>query len=80
MLHIDKPVEIRIEGKGTVKNIYDADGAKLKREFLNSVTNANKVTWYLGEYQYEEVVGGPSPKALAVSFISFGEGWIFLRA
>jgi RHS repeat-associated protein len=43
---------------------------------LNSVSNANKVTWYLGEYQYEEVVGGPSPKALAVSFISFGEGRI----
>jgi RHS repeat-associated protein len=74
--HLDKPVEIKIEGKGTVKITYDADGAKLKREFLNSTTNANKVTWYLGEYQYEEVVGGPSPKALAVSFISFGEGRI----
>jgi RHS repeat-associated protein len=74
--HLDKPVEIKIEGKGTVKITYDADGAKLKREFLNSTTNANKVTWYLGEYQYEEVVGGPSPKTLAVSFISFGEGRI----
>lgn len=74
--HLDKPVEIKIEGKGTVKITYDADGAKLKREFLNSTTNANKITWYLGEYQYEEVVGGPSPKALAVAFISFGEGRI----
>lgn len=74
--HLDKPVEIKIEGKGTVKITYAADGAKLKREFLNSTTNAARVTWYLGEYQYEEVVGGASPKAFSVEFISFGEGRI----
>ena len=74
--HLDKPEEIKIEGKGTIKITYDATGAKLKREFISATGGGTKVTWYMGAYQYEEVVGGSNPQALALSFISFSEGRI----
>lgn len=74
--HLDKPEEIKIEGKGTIKITYDATGAKLKREFISSTGGGTKVTWYMGAYQYEEVVGGSNPQAISLSFISFSEGRI----
>jgi hypothetical protein len=72
--YLDKPDEINIPGKGTIKITYDADGAKLKREYIAATGGATKVTWYMGMYQYEEIVGGTTPKALTLEFISFGEG------
>jgi RHS repeat-associated protein len=74
--HLDKPEEIKIEGKGTIKITYDATGAKLKREFISATGGGTKVTWYMGAYQYEEVVGGNNPQAISLSFISFAEGRI----
>ena len=74
--HLDKPEEINIEGKGTIKITYDATGAKLKREFISATGGGTKVTWYMGAYQYEEVVGGSNPQAISLSFIHFAEGRI----
>jgi hypothetical protein len=74
--HLDKPEEIKINGKGTIKISYDADGAKLKREFISATGGGTKITWYMGIYQYEEVTGGSSPQPFSLSFISFSEGRI----
>jgi hypothetical protein len=49
--YLDKPDEINIPGKGTIKITYDADGAKLKREYIAATGGATKVTWYMGMYQ-----------------------------
>ena len=50
---LDKPEEIRIIGKGTIKMIYDADGNRLQRSYTPDGGTA-KVTSYINEYVYQD--------------------------
>lgn len=75
--HLDKPVEVNIDGKGRVKFMYDANGSRVKREFISiDATKGTKVTWYFGSFELEEVVGGGQPQALELKNIYFEEGRI----
>ncbi|TAD87615.1 MAG: hypothetical protein EAY75_06030, partial [Bacteroidetes bacterium] len=71
--HLDKPEEIKIDGKGTIKITYDADGSKLRRQFISSTSTATKTTTYLGEYLYEQT---HTDGSAVLQFISFEEGRI----
>ena len=51
---LDKPEEIRIAGKGTIKIVYSADGEKLQRAFIPEPAAAATVTTYINQYIYTE--------------------------
>lgn len=75
--HFDKPDEIRIDSKGTVKIIYDADGNKLSRAFISDMTGQTTVTTYIGEFVYtSSYPNGSSPVWGDLSYINFEEGRI----
>lgn len=52
--HLDKPEEIRIVGKGTVKIIYDADGVRLQKKFTPENSSIATVTSYVNEFVYKD--------------------------
>ncbi len=67
--YLDKPEEIRIAGKGTIKNIYDADGNKLQKLFTPEGSSTTVTTSYVHEFIYRENV---------LQFINFEEGRVRL--
>lgn len=81
---LDKPEEINITGKGTIKIVYDADGNKLQKAFIPTTGSAT-ITTYINEFVYEEVtttvttasippLGGAG--TLNLQYINFEEGRI----
>jgi RHS repeat-associated protein len=60
--YLDKPDEIRIAGKGTIKIVYSASGEKLQRIFTPE-TGDPITTTYLGSYVYEQK--GSNPEVLS---------------
>ncbi|MBX2922898.1 MAG: hypothetical protein KF746_11940 [Chitinophagaceae bacterium] len=82
--YLDKPETIRIEGKGTVKIVYSADGDKLQRAFIPEAGGSATITTYINEFIYQETstsltVTSLPPFAgtgLALSSINFEEGRI----
>lgn len=75
---LDKPEEIRIAGKGTIKIVYSADGEKLQRSFTSETENLIKITTYINQYIYEEstTLSGVPISPLGVGGINFEEGRI----
>ncbi|MEO6733210.1 MAG: DUF6443 domain-containing protein [Ferruginibacter sp.] len=72
---LDKPEEIKIIGKGTIKMVYDADGNKLQKLFTKETTSITTATTYINQYVYEETIptsGGGGAAVLA--YINFEEG------
>lgn len=52
--HLDKPEKIKIDNKGIVQYVYDADGVKLQKIYTPDGATESKVTTYIGIYTYEE--------------------------
>ncbi len=67
---LDKPEEIRVAGKGTIKIVYSAGGKKLQRTFTPEGGGTAKTTSYINQYVYEETAGGSA----SLQYISFEEG------
>lgn len=63
--YLDKPEEIKITGKGTIKFVYDADGSKLQKIFTPEAGGTTTTTTYINGYEYKENL---------LQFISFEEG------
>lgn len=49
---LDKPEEIKIVGKGTIKLIYNANGTKLQKIFTPDGSSTSTVTSYINEFVY----------------------------
>jgi len=80
---LDKPDQIRIVGKGTIKIVYSATGEKLQRVFIPESGGLSTITTYINEYIYQEkaslTLTSPAPfsgTGLALSYIDFEEGRI----
>jgi RHS repeat-associated protein len=69
--YLDKPDEIRIPGKGTIKIVYNADGEKLQRIYTPEVGNATTTT-YINQFVYQATGTGSD----ALAFINMEEGRI----
>ncbi|OQP44838.1 hypothetical protein A4H97_10790 [Niastella yeongjuensis] len=65
--YLDKPEEIRIIGKGTIKLVYDADGNKLQKIFTPENSNTDTVTSYINGFVY---------RGDELQYINFEEGRI----
>jgi RHS repeat-associated protein len=63
--HLDKPEEIRIAGKGSIKLVYDADGSRLQRTFTPEGAGTASTTSYINAYVYKDD---------NLEFINFEEG------
>ncbi len=80
---LDKPEQIRIVGKGTIKILYSADGEKLQRVFIPESGAPSTITSYINEFVYQETAAltlsssAPfSGSPVTLSFINFEEGRI----
>ena len=80
---LDKPDQIRIAGKGTIKVVYDADGAKLQRVFIPDAGGASTITSYINDFVYQETsaltVSSPAPftgTSPSLAYINFEDGRI----
>jgi RHS repeat-associated protein len=80
---LDKPDQIRIAGKGTIKVVYDADGEKLQRVFIPETAGNTTITTYIGGFVYQETgamtINSPAPFAgtsPSLAYINFEEGRI----
>jgi RHS repeat-associated protein len=75
---LDKPEEIRIAGKGTIKIVYSADGEKLQRKFTSETEDKIKITTYINQFIYEETttIAGTVITPFSLSSINFEEGRI----
>ncbi|MBN8838550.1 MAG: hypothetical protein J0I09_14915 [Sphingobacteriia bacterium] len=78
--YLDKPEQIRIAGKGTIKIVYDADGNKLQRIYTPDGSTTAKTTTYINRFVYEETapVTGGAGTGLQLQYINFEEGRIRL--
>ncbi len=56
--YLDKPEEIRIAGKGTIKITYSSNGRKLQRQFIPEITGPTITTSYINQYIYQESSAG----------------------
>ncbi len=63
---LDKPEQIRISGKGTIKIVYDAEGTKLQKTYTPENGTAVTTT-YINQYVY---------KGDSLQYINFEEGRI----
>jgi len=80
---LDKPEEIRIIGKGTIKIVYSAEGEKLQRVFIPESGGDATITSYIDEFVYQEsaplTTSSPAPfsgTGVKLSYITFEEGRI----
>jgi RHS repeat-associated protein len=75
---LDKPEEIRVAGKGTIKIVYSANGQKLQRRFTSETQDLVKITTYINQFIYDEstTIGGTVITAIALTQINFEEGRI----
>ncbi|MFC4231512.1 DUF6443 domain-containing protein [Parasediminibacterium paludis] len=69
---LDKPEQIRIVGKGTIKIVYSADGEKLQRSFMPENGGTSTTTTYINQFVYQST--GSATDQLG--FINFEEGRI----
>jgi RHS repeat-associated protein len=67
---LDKPDEIKIVGKGTIKIVYSGDGEKLQRIFTPESGTANTTT-YINQFVYQSTPNGDQ-----LSYFTFEEGRI----
>jgi RHS repeat-associated protein len=76
--YLDKPEEIRVAGKGTIKITYSSGGRKLERRFISETQDLVKITTYINQFIYEEstTIAGATVSAFAISSINFEEGRI----
>lgn len=51
--YLDKPEEVHITGKGTIKMVYDADGNKLQKVFTPQGSTTATTTTYINEFIYQ---------------------------
>jgi len=65
--HLNLPDEIRVAGKGVIKITYDADGRKLKRQFIQEGSSPGKSIYYVNAFVYEDA---------DLQYINFEEGRI----
>lgn len=73
---MDKPEQIRIQGKGTIRITYDADGSKLQRTYTPDA-GGSKTTTYINGYVYEQLVSSTGVDGgLNLQFFGFEEGRI----
>jgi RHS repeat-associated core domain len=70
--YLDKPEQIRIAGKGTIKIVYSADGEKLQRVFTPENGGPVNSTTYINKFIYQSTGNNPD----ALSLINFEEGRI----
>jgi RHS repeat-associated protein len=79
--YLDKPVEINISNKGTIKYVYDAAGNKLQKTVTTQPPAGGAAvlttTTYIGAYVYEKVSSGGSGSE-NLAFIQHEEGRIRL--
>jgi len=80
---LDKPEQIRVVGKGTIKIVYSADGEKLQRVFIPESGGSSTITTYINDFVYQETATltttSPAPfsgTGVQLSYISFEEGRI----
>lgn len=80
---LDKPDQIRIAGKGTIKVVYDADGEKLQRVFIPESGTTSTITTYIDDFVYQETatitVSSPAPftgNNPSLAYINFEDGRI----
>jgi len=79
---LDKPDQVRIVGKGTIKIVYSADGEKLQRVFIPESGGVSTITTYINEYVYQETAtltlssAAPFSGTGGLSYINFEEGRI----
>jgi RHS repeat-associated protein len=80
--YLDKPTLINIQGKGTIKNIYDAAGAKIQKVVTESPSPANgnqtiiTTTTYIGIFIYQQVTANGVVQPEALKMITHEEGRI----
>jgi RHS repeat-associated protein len=83
--YLDKPEEIHITGKGTIKIVYDAEGSKLQKLYTPEIPPSGgggattKVTTYINQFVYEQTATSSAPLlggGGTLSYISFEEGRI----
>ena len=81
--YMDKPDQIRVVGKGTIRIVYSADGEKLQRMFIPESGGAASVTSYMGNYVYQETgsftIGSLPPflgTGTQLAYINFEDGRI----
>jgi hypothetical protein len=55
--YLDKPEQIKIAGKGTIKIVYDADGRKLQRTYTPETGTATTTT-YINAFVYQSTTTG----------------------
>ena len=79
---LDKPDQIRLVGKGTIKIVYSADGEKLQRVYIPE-TGGSTITSYINEFVYQETatltLSSPAPFSgtnPSLAYINFEEGRI----
>ena len=80
---LDKPEQIRIMGKGTVKIVYSAEGEKLQRVFIPESGGNSIITTYIDEFVYQETAplttSSQAPfsgTGVNLAYITFEEGRI----
>lgn len=80
---LNKPENIRIAGKGTIRIVYSAVGEKLQRAFIPETGGQATVTTYVENYVYQQagsVTTTVAPPFLvtggSLSYINFEEGRI----
>ncbi len=64
---LDKPEEIRIKGKGSIKIVYDASGNKIHKLYTPEGSSTTTTTTYINEFVY---------KGEVLQYINFEEGRI----
>lgn len=80
---LDKPEQIRIVGKGTIRIVYNADGERVQRAFIPESGAASTVTTYIEGFVYHETATLTPSSAtpfsgtgVSLSYIDFEEGRI----
>ncbi len=80
--YLDKPELITIEGKGTIRYVYDAGGGKIKKISTENASPANgnqqvvTTTTYIGAYVYEQKKVGSNTAEESLQMILYEEGRI----
>jgi len=71
---LDKPEEIKIAGKGTIKFVYDADGNRLQKLFTKEGETSTTVTTYINDFVYRHTSSSSGNTDAALQYINFEEG------
>jgi RHS repeat-associated protein len=80
---MDKPDQIRIVGKGTIRIVYDGEGQKLQRVYIPESGGASTITTYINQFIYQETatltLTSPAPfsgTGAHLAYMNFEQGRI----